>query len=64
MKKCYCVINDYYWEFFGEKIFKLFIDVGFDCFNRDGIVVRGGCIFCIVFGLGDVIVVLEVFICE
>lgn len=42
MKKRYRAINDYYRELFGEKIFKLPIDAGFDCPNRDGTVARGG----------------------
>lgn len=29
------------------------MDGGFDCFNCDGIVVYGGCIFCFVVGSGD-----------
>ncbi|EAE3637415.1 TIGR01212 family radical SAM protein, partial [Listeria monocytogenes] len=31
---------------FGEKIFKVPIDGGFDCPNRDGTVAKGGCTFC------------------
>lgn len=45
MKKRYRAINDYYRELFGEKIFKLPIDAGFDCPNRDGTVARGGALF-------------------
>ena len=41
---------------FGEKIFKVPIDGGFDCPNRDGTVARGGCTFCSVSGSGDMIV--------
>ena len=41
---------------FGEKIFKVPIDVGFDCPNRDGTVAKGGCTFCSVSGSGDMIV--------
>lgn len=41
---------------FGEKIFKVPIDGGFDCPNRDGTVAKGGCTFCSVSGSGDVIV--------
>ncbi|WEG73255.1 TIGR01212 family radical SAM protein [Vagococcus intermedius] len=40
---------------FGEKIFKVPIDAGFDCPNRDGTVARGGCTFCSVSGSGDMI---------
>lgn len=41
---------------FGEKIFKVPIDGGFDCPNRDGTVAKGGCMFCSVSGSGDMIV--------
>ncbi|MBE9390278.1 TIGR01212 family radical SAM protein [Vagococcus salmoninarum] len=40
---------------FGEKIFKVPIDGGFDCPNRDGTAARGGCTFCSVSGSGDMI---------
>ncbi|BAC90176.1 glr2235 [Gloeobacter violaceus PCC 7421] len=33
-------------ERFGEKIFKVTLDAGFDCPNRDGTRARGGCTFC------------------
>ena len=41
---------------FGEKIFKVPIDAGFDCPNRDGTVAHGGCTFCSVSGSGDMII--------
>ncbi len=41
---------------FGEKIFKVPIDGGFDCPNRDGTIAKGGCTFCSVSGSGDMIV--------
>lgn len=41
---------------FGEKIFKVPIDGGFDCPNRDGTAAKGGCTFCSVSGSGDMIV--------
>lgn len=40
---------------FGEKIFKVPIDGGFDCPNRDGTAAKGGCTFCTVSGSGDMI---------
>ncbi len=40
-------------EFFGHKVFKVAIDGGFDCPNRDGTVAHGGCTFCSVSGSGD-----------
>ena len=36
--KRYSTLNDYYRKVFGEKIFKVPIDAGFDCPNRDGTV--------------------------
>ena len=56
MKKRYNTLNDYYREIFGEKIFKVPIDAGFDYPNRDGTVAHGGCTFCTVSGSGDAIV--------
>lgn len=41
---------------FGGKIFKVPLDGGFDCPNRDGTVAKGGCTFCSVSGSGDMIV--------
>ncbi len=38
---------------FGQKIFKVAIDGGFDCPNRDGTVAFGGCTFCSESGSGD-----------
>ncbi|WP_314067107.1 TIGR01212 family radical SAM protein [uncultured Vagococcus sp.] len=43
-------------ETFGEKLFKVPIDAGFDCPNRDGTVAKGGCTFCSVSGSGDMII--------
>ncbi len=31
---------------FGQKIFKVALDGGFDCPNRDGTVAHGGCTLC------------------
>ncbi|MGM9986820.1 MAG: TIGR01212 family radical SAM protein [Bacillaceae bacterium] len=38
---------------FGHKVFKVSIDAGFDCPNRDGTVAFGGCTFCSAAGSGD-----------
>ena len=54
--KSYNTLNDYYRILFGEKTFKVPIDAGFDCPNRDGTVAHGGCTFCTVSGSGDAIV--------
>lgn len=53
MEKCYYILNYYFREYFGYKVFKVVLDGGFDCLNWDGIVVYGGCIFCSVVGFGD-----------
>lgn len=38
---------------FGKKIYKLSLDGGFTCPNRDGKIGHGGCIFCSAGGSGD-----------
>ena len=38
--------NDYYREKFGCKVYKLSLDGGFTCPNRDGTLGIGGCAFC------------------
>lgn len=38
---------------FGQKVFKIALDGGFDCPNRDGTVAYGGCTFCSAAGSGD-----------
>lgn len=40
-------------EYFGQKVFKVSLDGGFDCPNRDGTAAVGGCTFCSVAGSGD-----------
>ncbi len=40
-------------EYFGEKIYKICIDGGFTCPNRDGSLGRGGCAFCSQGGSGE-----------
>ena len=42
----YRSVNDYYKELFGCKVYKLSLDGGFTCPNRDGTLGTGGCIFC------------------
>ena len=42
----YRKLSDHYMEKFGEKVYKLSIDGGFTCPNRDGTLGHGGCIFC------------------
>ena len=50
MMKRYTTWNDYLRDSYGEKVFKVPIDAGFDCPNRDGTVAHGGCTFCTVSG--------------
>ena len=40
-------------EYFGDKIYKICLDGGFTCPNRDGTLSREGCIFCSKGGSGD-----------
>lgn len=51
--KRYNSINNYLREHFGEKVFKISLDAGFTCPNRDGTAGYGGCIFCSERGSGD-----------
>ena len=44
---------DYLKKTFGEKIYKVALDGGMSCPNRDGTVSTGGCIFCSNGGSGD-----------
>ena len=49
----YRTLNDYYREKYGCKVYKLSLDGGFTCPNRDGTVGIGGCIFCSAYGGGE-----------
>jgi radical SAM protein (TIGR01212 family) len=40
------MLSEYYREKFGCKVYKLSLDGGFSCPNRDGTLGTGGCIFC------------------
>ena len=42
----YLTLNEHYRRLFGCKVYKLSIDAGFTCPNRDGTIGHGGCIFC------------------
>ena len=46
-------LNEHYREKFGCKVYKLSLDAGFTCPNRDGTHGTGGCIFCSGFGSGE-----------
>ena len=49
----YKTLSQHYREKFGCKVYKLAIDGGFTCPNRDGTAGFGGCIFCSGSGSGD-----------
>ncbi len=47
MMKHYYSLNDYLKATFGEKVYKLSLDLGLTCPNRDGSLDTRGCIFCL-----------------
>ena len=49
----YKTLNDHYQQKYGCKVYKLCVDAGFTCPNRDGTVGVGGCIFCSADGGGE-----------
>ena len=53
MTPLYTTLNEHYRQKFGCKVYKLSIDGGFSCPNRDGTLGYGGCIFCSASGSGD-----------
>lgn len=48
-------VSDFYKQKFGTKVYKLTVDAGCTCPNRDGTKALGGCIFCNAVGSGDFI---------
>lgn len=46
-------LNEYYRSRFGCKVYKLSIDAGFTCPNRDGTLDTRGCVFCSPYGGGE-----------
>lgn len=46
MDKLYLTLSDFLKSKFGEKVFKVSLDAGFTCPNRDGSKGTGGCIYC------------------
>ena len=46
MEKRYYPFSKYLSETFGKKVYKITLDGGFYCPNRDGTISTGGCIFC------------------
>ena len=53
MKPYFYSADEYFKEAFGKKIFRLSLDGGMTCPNRDGTIGTGGCIFCSPMGSGD-----------
>jgi len=51
--KRYHSLNYHLREAFGQKVFKIPLDAGFTCPNRDGSLAQGGCAFCSPYGSGD-----------
>ena len=51
--KRYHSLNYFLRNKFGEKVFKISLDAGFSCPNRDGNISSGGCLFCSERGSGD-----------
>ncbi|WP_308618868.1 TIGR01212 family radical SAM protein [uncultured Eubacterium sp.] len=49
----YTTLNNYLKEQFGEKVYKIALNGGFTCPNRDGKIGTRGCIFCSKGGSGD-----------
>lgn len=49
----YTTLNDHYRARFGCKVYKLSLDGGFTCPNRDGTLDTRGCIFCSASGSGE-----------
>ena len=46
MKRLYYSFNDYLREKFHQKVYKISLDSGFNCPNRDGTLAVGGCTYC------------------
>lgn len=51
--KRYYSLNEYCKEIFEEKVYRLSLNGGMTCPNRDGTLAHGGCIFCSEGGSGD-----------
>lgn len=49
----YCSLNRYLRNTFGDKVYKISLNAGFTCPNRDGTIDTRGCIFCSKGGSGD-----------
>ncbi|MDP4144546.1 MAG: TIGR01212 family radical SAM protein [Bacillota bacterium] len=51
--KRYYSLNNFLRKKFNGKVFKISLDAGFSCPNRDGTISTGGCVFCSERGSGD-----------
>jgi radical SAM protein (TIGR01212 family) len=51
--KPYYSLSSYYKNLFGEKVYKISLNAGLTCPNRDGTLSTNGCIFCSEGGSGD-----------
>lgn len=49
----YYSLNNYLRDTFGDKVYKISLNAGFTCPNRDGKIGKNGCIFCSKGGSGD-----------
>lgn len=49
----YLSANEFYKNKFGHKVYKISLDAGCTCPNRDGTKSVGGCIFCSASGSGE-----------
>ena len=52
-KKYFFSLNEYYRKIYGEKAYKISLNGGMSCPNRDGTISNRGCIFCSAKGSGD-----------
>lgn len=57
--KPYYSLNQYYKDTYGDKVYKIALDIGTTCPNRDGTLDTRGCIFCSSKGSGDYAVPLS-----
>lgn len=53
MRPHYYSLNEYLKDTYGEKLYKLSLNGGMTCPNRDGLIDTRGCIFCSAGGSGD-----------
>ncbi len=59
--KPYYSLNQYYKDIFGEKTYKIALDIGVTCPNRDGTLDSRGCLFCSSQGSGDFATLINAF---